>query len=36
ASRRLLGYRIPACLADATHASVAGYQIYRPVLTSER
>jgi hypothetical protein len=36
ASRRLLGYRIPACLADAPHESVAGWQIYRPVLTSGR
>jgi hypothetical protein len=36
ASRRLLGYRIPACLTDATHATVAGYQIWRPVLTSGR
>jgi 4-amino-4-deoxy-L-arabinose transferase-like glycosyltransferase len=36
ASRRLLGFRMPACLADATHATVAGYRIYRPVLTSGR
>jgi hypothetical protein len=31
ASRELLGYRVPACLSDAPHATVAGYQIYRPL-----
>jgi 4-amino-4-deoxy-L-arabinose transferase-like glycosyltransferase len=36
ANRRLLGYRIPACLRDADHATVSGYRIYRPVLTSGR
>jgi 4-amino-4-deoxy-L-arabinose transferase-like glycosyltransferase len=36
-NRRLLGYRIPACLRDAPHATVAGgYRIYRPLLTSGR
>jgi hypothetical protein len=36
ANRQLLGYRIPACLGDAKHATVASWRIYRPVLTSGR
>jgi hypothetical protein len=36
ANRQLLGYRIPACLGDANHTTVASWRIYRPVLSSGR